>query len=238
MKVVISQSMYFPWVGFLEQIRLADIFIHYDDVQFSRGFYNRVQIKTRLGPSWLTVPIENKHQNSLICSLDFSKETSWKSQHINRFSAEYKTAPYFKDALRILEIALNTETTSLSCLNRKSISLLTDYFDIAPSLRYMESTDIAVNSSGSQRILEITKSVGATEYITGHGAKNYLKHEEFEQEGISVLYMNYRRLQYPQLHGPFTPFVSALDLVANCGRNGRQYICSTADDWKTFNKWI
>ena len=31
--VVISQSMLFPWVGTLEQMLLADVFIHYDDVK-------------------------------------------------------------------------------------------------------------------------------------------------------------------------------------------------------------
>ena len=40
--VFISQSMYFPWCSLLDKIRLADIFIHYDDVKLSRGFYNRV----------------------------------------------------------------------------------------------------------------------------------------------------------------------------------------------------
>ena len=39
---------------------------------------------------------------------------------------------------------------------------------------------------------------------------------------------------YPQLHGEFTPFVSALDLVANCGRAGRQYIHSKTVNWKEF----
>ena len=45
--VVISQPMLFPWVGMFEQIRLADVYVHYTDVQFSKGsFVNRVQIKT------------------------------------------------------------------------------------------------------------------------------------------------------------------------------------------------
>ena len=51
MKVVISQPMLFPWVGMLEQIMLADVFVHYADVQFSKGsFTNRVQIKDSTGP--------------------------------------------------------------------------------------------------------------------------------------------------------------------------------------------
>ena len=59
MKVVISQPMFFPWVGMFEQIRLADIYVHYGDVRFSKGSYvNRVQIKTAQGVRWLTVPLQ------------------------------------------------------------------------------------------------------------------------------------------------------------------------------------
>ncbi|SVE18770.1 uncharacterized protein METZ01_LOCUS471624, partial [marine metagenome] len=60
--VVISQPMYFPWVGMLEQMRLADVFVYLDDAQFSKGgFFNRVQVKTEQGTPWLTVPLaENK----------------------------------------------------------------------------------------------------------------------------------------------------------------------------------
>ena len=62
MQIVISQSMLFPWIGLMEQIRLADVFVHYNDVQFSKGsFVNRVQIKTSQGTKWMTVPLENLH---------------------------------------------------------------------------------------------------------------------------------------------------------------------------------
>lgn len=38
--------MFFPWVGFLEQLKLVDVYVFYDDVQFSKGsFTNRVQVK-------------------------------------------------------------------------------------------------------------------------------------------------------------------------------------------------
>ena len=55
--VVISQSMLFPWVGMLEQMLLADVFIHYNDVQFSKEV---LQIGCNLrqsGSLWMTVPL-------------------------------------------------------------------------------------------------------------------------------------------------------------------------------------
>ena len=59
--VVISQPMYFPWVGMLEQMRLADVFIYLDDAQFSKHTWqqrNRIKINDSL--AWLTVPVYTK----------------------------------------------------------------------------------------------------------------------------------------------------------------------------------
>ena len=48
-------------------IKLADIIVHYDDVQFSKGsFTNRVQIKTKDGFKWMTVPLEKVKLNQKI----------------------------------------------------------------------------------------------------------------------------------------------------------------------------
>ncbi len=64
--VVISQPMLFPWAGMFEQIRLADVYVHYPDVQFSKGsFTNRVQVKTAGGSRWLTLPLRDL-QNVLL----------------------------------------------------------------------------------------------------------------------------------------------------------------------------
>ena len=71
--------MLFPWIGMLEQIKLADIIVHYDDVQFSKGsFTNRVQIKTKDGFKWMTVLLEKVKLNQKIEEVQISKMDIWK----------------------------------------------------------------------------------------------------------------------------------------------------------------
>jgi len=53
---------------------------------------------------------------------------------------------------------------------------------------------------------------------------------------VRVEYMDYAKREYPQLHGAFTPYVSALDLAANCGPEGREVIDSGTIYWKDFMK--
>ena len=47
-----------------------------------------------------------------------------------------------------------------------------------------------------------------------------------------VKYMEYKLTKYRQLHGEFTPYVSILDLIANCGKTGKNVICSDAKYYK------
>lgn len=234
-KVVISQSMYFPWVGLLEQFKIADVFIHYDDVQLSRGFYNRVQIKTAHGIKWLTVPLKNKHRGQTIQETMIENDSNWKYKHRAFLNDAYARAPYKNEMLEVVDQVLCKEFLTLADLARESTLALAKYFDLTDQTTLMRSDDLALEFSSSQRLKELCKLIDAKTYITGHGARNYLDHELFERSKIRVEYMDYLGLEYPQLHGKFTPYVSGLDLVANCGKNGAKQICSKSVYWKIFN---
>ena len=110
---------------------------------------------------------------------------------------------------------------------------LADYFDVLPEdIRWASAMKVA--GTGWKRVLDICRATGAERYVTGHGARNYLDHEAFEAAGVRVEYLDYEQRAYPQLHGEFTPYVSGLDLVANCGRAGREVIASGPIYWKDF----
>ena len=55
MKVAINQSNYISWKGYFDMIKNVDLFILYDDVQYTRrDWRNRNLIKTPNGLKWLT----------------------------------------------------------------------------------------------------------------------------------------------------------------------------------------
>ncbi len=235
MRIVISQPMYFPWIGFLEQIRLCDVFVRYDDVQYSKGsFTNRVQIKTPAGSQWLTVPLKRFAVGTPIRGVFADEEKGWRRVHLEKIRQNYMHSTHYKDAISLAESVLSKDYTSIDKISWQSVSELCDYFEISSDVNFISVDSVQVEGNGSDRVLEIVKSLKGTIYITGHGAKNYLDHHKFDSMGISVEYMNYKCTGYPQLYGNFTPYVSALDLVANCGRDGRKYISSETVNWQVF----
>lgn len=237
MNIVISQPMLFPWVGMLEQVRLADVFVYYSDVQFSKGsFVNRVQIKTAVGSKWMTVPLRDLKLGQRIDQVLIDDRKDWRRSHRDVLASAYADAPYKDDMLKIVESVYQLPCKTVDQLSEASIASLCDYFGIAPNTRFLQSRDLQIDGSSSERVLEIVSKLKGTAYITGLGARNYLQHELFETTGINVRYMNYRMTPYRQLHGEFTPYVSALDLVANLGGAGADYINSSTIDWKEMIK--
>lgn len=235
MRVVISQSMLFPWVGLLEQVRLAEVFVHYDDVQFSKGsFVNRVQIKTARGVRWLTLPTRNLHLGQRIDEVELAPPSLWVDRHLALLDASFAGAPYAEDAIRLADSVYGVTHSHLGSLARASLLTLIDYFGLADGKRFIDIDTLGVAGSGSQRVFDVVQRVGGRQYVTGHGAARYLDHALFERAGIEVRYMRYRLQPYAQLHGEFTPYVSGLDLVANCGRDGRRYISSDSVAWESF----
>lgn len=234
--IVISQPMYFPWIGMLEQFKLCDLFVHYDDVQFSKGgFFNRVQFKAAGGTKWLTVPLMAQKLGQLINEVKINDKIDWRRSHVDQLKQAYSAAPFKRDMLELVDAVFSRKYENIGALARASMEILVQYYpEIGREKSIFASSELGIGGSGSQRVMDICSHFHASRYLTGHGAKNYLDHEGFERKGIDVAYIEYGLRPYSQSHGEFTPYVSALDLVAQEGRNGLQFIHAQAVPWREF----
>jgi hypothetical protein len=230
--VVISQPMLFPWPGFFELISSADIYVHLDDVQFSKGsFLNRIQIKHPSGIKWMTIPLVNRGSMQSICDLR-AVDSDWRQRHYDFVAQSLRVAPYFNEAAKLLHHVYAHE--DLITLLTASIEEPMRTMALRSPSRWLYSSAMGIKGSSWQRVLAIVQSVGGTRYVTAHGAASYLNHEAFENAGITVEYANYSKRPYPQLHGPFSPFVSILDLIANVGPSAGEVLDTATIPWRRF----
>lgn len=229
--VVISQPMYFPWVGLFEQVALADVFVHYDNVQLPRGrsFMTRVQIKTPTGPRWITTPVKRAAEQHII-DVRVDNSTDWRRKHLASLQHAYARCPHVDEALALAKDVLDAEPDSLCELNILGIERIAEYLGLAT--RFERASRYPSESSGTTKLLELCERFDAETYVTGRWALNYLDHGAFEDRAISVRYMDYRCVRYDQPHGPFTPYVSILDAIALLGRGARSLIQPRTADWK------
>jgi hypothetical protein len=233
--VVISQPMLFPWPGLFEQIRLADHYVHYADVQFSKGsFTNRVQVKTAAGSRWLTVPLHSLQLGQRIDEVLIDERRDWRRSHLDLLAQAYEQAPFRQEMLALVRRAYDERSERLDDVVRASMTVCIEYLGLDQGRVWHDAQELAVPGQGSARVLDIVRRLGGATYVTGHGARHYLDHEAFERAGVAVEYMDYRKAEFAQLHGPFTPFVSILDPIANLGRAAAGLLVSHTTHWRQF----
>ena len=235
MNVVISQPMLFPWVGMLEQVMLADVYVDYPDVQFSKGsFVNRVQVHAPGGKRWMAVPLHDLHLGQRIDEVRVDERRDWRAEHRRLFAAGCAGAPYLDDALAVLDEAYAGAAPDLGTLAAASLQAVLRYYGLDRGRRFLDSRELGVAGAGTARVLDIVRHVGGDAYVTGHGARRYLDHAAFAAAGVQVLYMDYACTPYPSPYAPFDPYVSSLDLIANTVKRGIDYIRPRTRPWQEF----
>jgi hypothetical protein len=226
--VVILQPSYIPWRGFFHQVHKADLFVFYDDVQYDkRGWRNRNRIKTPAGPLWLTIPVLARGAQTEHIPIDQIRicwDEPWNQSHWKSIQHAYGKAPHFKTYAPMLEEKYAAHPEYLADFTIELTEALARALGIAHT-RFMRSSAIpGVEGAKTQRLVSILQKVGATHYISGPSAQDYIESELFEAAGISLEYMEYNYPEYPQLYPPFEPQVSILDLLLMTGPDALQYI--------------
>jgi hypothetical protein len=228
--VVVTQPSYIPWRGHFDQIRRADLFVFYDDVQYdNRGFRNRNQIKTDQGKRWLTVPVHSRGAHSRIPIKDVRIDGSrpWARQHRRALAHAYGRAPHYDAYASWLEVVYERRDEYLADFT----VWLT--IEIARQLglqhtRFLRSSEIpGIDGRRTERLIQILQRVGGTHYLSGPSARDYIEPERFKEAGITLEYMEYRYAPYPQLHPPYDPQVTILDLLFMTGPDAPRFLQPT-----------
>lgn len=224
-KVAISQSNYIPWKGYFDLIASVDIFVLYDDMQYTkRDWRNRNKIQTANGSQWLTIPVDVKGKYYQKINETLVAEQSWRRKHWAAICQNYSKAPYFKTYEEIFKhLYLESSETSLSKINYDFLKVICNILGIDTKL--VLSDEFELVDGKSERLLGICKDLDADIYLSGPAAKEYLDEELFSNEGITVEWMEYASYpEYSQQHSPFEHYVTVLDLIFNEGSNARDYM--------------
>ena len=225
--VVITQSNYIPWRGYFDIMHDADVFVFYDDVQYTvNDWRNRNRIKTVNGVVWLTIPVGDQNDRR-ICDVVL-RDQSWLRKHWMTIEQSYRAAPGFVRYQDFFKSFYSRPWESLSILNQTMIrAIAADLLGIRTQI--LDSRDFDLKGKGSERLLMLLKKMGATDYISGPRAQGYLDADAYARQGVRVHWKDYSQYPaYPQLHGAYAPNLSIVDLLLNCGDDAARYIWGTS----------
>lgn len=194
MKVLISQSNYIPWRGFIDLIRQADIYVVYDSMQFTKNDWrNRNLIRNNGQAKWLSVPCGS----SISRSIDevYPVLNNWNEKHIATIKHSYsKTLFWPKFGDEIIETYTALSDCSLTELNIRLLSLIMKIENI--NTKIVKDVNVISRSKllqaeRNERLVMLCKELNAETYITAPAAKNYLRDKLFSNESINVYFYEY-----------------------------------------------
>ncbi len=225
--VVIVQSNYIPWKGYFDLVNLADEFILFDDVQYTRrDWRNRNKIKTPGGVKWLTIPVKVKGRYLQKIKDVVVSDSMWRQRHWRSIVHSYARAecfPRYRDLFE--ELYLGSDQVFLSQINYQFLTAICGILGIDTRISW--SMDYSLVEGKTERLVALCRQAGATRYLSGPSARCYLDEALFRAAGIVVDYMDYSGYPpYKQLYPPFEPGVSVLDLIFNMGPRATDYMKS------------
>ena len=223
MIAAIHQPQYIPWLGYMNKIATADIFIFLDTVQFKKNeWQNRNRIKTARGWQWMTVPV-CYHYPEKISEVTINNTVRWGKKHWQALVTNYSRAPYFQRYADFFRDTFNREWDLLADLSIHIIAFLAGIWDLKATI--VRASQLGLNHEDpTGRLVAMCKILGADVYLSGKDGPNYMKIDQFGDNKIKVCYQEFCAEMYPQLFEGFIPDLSSIDLLFNCGPMGKKII--------------
>jgi len=242
LKLGAHQPNHWPYLGFIDKMRMSDVFIIYDTAQFVRKDFhqrNRIRVDNPDGFRWFTVPVEKKVapiRDIVINNDHIQYERTWYDVHKCLFMENYKTAKYYDDHIDFLDKLYGKRWDWLIDMNLAIIDYLRDVFDIRTRVllssemdcfKYKDYSEVSVgelenadphyvkNYIATLKIIDMCHEVDADTFISGVSGRDYLVTGLFGREGIKLEYQSFEHPVYRQCFSPFVPNLSALDYIMN-----------------------
>jgi hypothetical protein len=217
MIITIHQPEHAPWLGFFHKINLADTYLVLDNVQYRRRYFqNRNKIRTKDGWQWIIVPLEKESRDELLIKdARIANEGKWKKDNLQSISQNYSKAPFFNEWWDVFSTVYSKDYTFLIDLNMSILKACFTYLGMTKKIVF--ASDLKAEGSKGDLIFSLSKAAQAEKYISGVSGKEYLDLEKFRVQGIAVDFQEFHHPIYRQLHEPFLPCLSIIDLLFNYG---------------------
>jgi len=216
MIVGVMQPYLFPYIGYWQLLNGVDTFVMFDDVNYiNRGWINRNRILIDGQPKYFNVQMRGASQNQLINEVALTNDVQAAEKQVRAIELAYKKAPYFTDCFPMIAECMRFQGENLSDFVCHSIRETAKYLGINTTL--LLSSEIEKDNSlrGQDKILDICKRLGATEYWNPIGGTELYDKALFSENGMVLHFLKANGdIRYKQFkEDAFEPFLSIIDVM-------------------------
>jgi len=210
----IMQPYFFPYIGYFQLMKVADVFVFYDDVQYMKGgWINRNRILLDGEPVWLTLPVRRASITLPINQRHYLLDNDQINAIMHRLRVSYEETPAYAQVLPTLNDLFAFDGSNVAAFNMNLLTELARKLDI--NCQFVASSELEKTPGlkGQEKVIDVCRRLGATEYINSIGGFDLYDQHAFRQSGVELSFLRARTTNYAQAGKSHVPFLSIIDVL-------------------------
>ncbi len=217
MKVAIMQPYFFPYLGYFQLMNAVDIFVVYDNVEFSKkGWIQRNRMLLNGKEELFSLPLKRASDFLDIRErhlADNYLETNKKT--LRKLENAYSKAPNFKKIFPIIQKCfLFEDHKNLFEFLLFSIKEMRSLLNLNSELKVSSHLEGDERLKNKMRVIRLCQILNATTYINPIGGQKLYNKSEFENQGVLLKFLKMEEFSYSQQGvKDFVPWLSTIDVL-------------------------
>ncbi len=213
MKVAIMQPYLLPYIGYFQLIAAVDIFVVYDNIQYTKkGWINRNRLLQNGAAVLFSVPLKKASDHLFVCERVLAESFN-ADKLLRQFAGAYRRAPYFQSTFALLETVLQYNERNLFDFLYHALLQTCQHLGIRTDIRISSTLPIAHDLIGQNKVLALCAATGATTYLNAIGGQELYNKIDFAQHNITLQFLKAKMFSYPQFGADFVPWLSIIDVL-------------------------
>ncbi|NPU85322.1 MAG: WbqC family protein [Syntrophaceae bacterium] len=211
------QPYFFPYLGYFALIKLSDLFIIADSFQYiERGWIDRNRIlKPGDGWQYIRVPLVKHSHKIMIKDVEIRVDEPWRDRIYRQLEHYKRIAPYYKQVISFLHVALSLNTDNISILNTHLLDETCRYIDIPFNSKWFSELDLDIADAmkADEWALNTCKALGYSTYINPPGGESFYDKSKYDKSHIDLRFLKVNLKNYHQGRSIFEEALSIIDVM-------------------------
>lgn len=221
-RIAIMQPYFLPYLGYWQLMGYVDRFVVYDDIQFTKkGWIHRNRYLNNGSDQMFTLPL--KKGSDFLDVAERRLSDSWGDERRKlkrKIEGAYNKKLKFHEAMPIFEACIECQESNLFEFIFGSIKTVSRVLDINTELLVSSELGNSKHLKGQERVLEICKTLGATEYVNPIGGYGLYNQKAFSEQGVDLKFHKIGDVHYDQAQKHYIQNLSVLDMLMFVGVEG------------------
>ena len=207
------QPYFFPYIGYFQLMAAVDLFIVYDNIKYTKkGWINRNRMLQGGKDVMFSLPLRSDSDTLDVrdrtLAVDFNR-----NKLLNQLRGAYSRAPHFADVFPMIERTIRHDDPNLFGFLRHALACTCRHLGLATPIRVSSSIDIDHGRKNQDKVIALSKAVGATTYVNAVGGLELYDRAAFREQGLDLKFIRSKPFEYAQFGDPFVPWLSIIDVL-------------------------